>query len=88
MRRRSQWMFFARREGTDIVVGRIIQRITFEMVRGLIEVERRVERKFWIEVEELRERRLIVQTGIFTVACWLSQRIGNVEIKERIQIDM
>ena len=61
----SQWMFLARRAGTDMLVGRIIQRITFEMMRGLMEVEWRVERKVWIVVEGVRERRLIVQTGIF-----------------------
>jgi hypothetical protein len=67
MTKRSQWIFFARREGTEMLVGRIIQRITFEMVRGLIEVEWRVERKFWREVEGVRERRLMVQTGILVV---------------------
>ena len=67
MRRRSQWIFFARREGTEMVVGRIIHRITFEMVSGSTDVERRVERKFWIVAEGVRERRLMVQTGILVV---------------------
>ena len=60
-------MFFARREGTEMVVGRIIHRITFEMMRGFRLVEWRVERNWWREVEGVRERRLMVQTGIFIV---------------------
>ena len=60
-------MFFARREGTEMVVGRIIHRITFEMMRGSRLVEWTVERNWWREVEGVRERRLMVQTGILVV---------------------
>ena len=67
MRRMSQWMFFARREGTEMVVGRIIHRITFEMMSGFRLVEWRVERNWWREVEGVRERRLMIQTGILVV---------------------
>ena len=67
MRRRSQWMFFARRDGTEMVVGRIIHLITFETMRGLMVVERRVERNCFREPGGVRERRLMEQTGILVV---------------------
>jgi hypothetical protein len=89
MTKRSQWIFFARREGTEMLVGRIIQRITFEMMRGLIEVEWRVERKFWREVEGVREMRLMVQTGILVIGLYLEyKRIGCVEMKRGFKLIM
>lgn len=62
MRRMSQCMFRASSAGTEMEVGRMIHRITFEITSGLREVEGRMERKFGIEV--VRERRCKVQRGI------------------------
>ena len=78
MRSRSQWMFLARRDGTEMLVGRIIQRITFEMTSGVTDVERRFVRNVWVVVEGVRERRLIVQTGIS-----VDELIGLVNQKNR-----
>lgn len=39
IKRMSQWMFCARREGVEREEGRIIQRITREIIRGWREVE-------------------------------------------------
>jgi hypothetical protein len=66
MRRMSQWMFLARSSGVERVVGRIIQRITREMTRGLIVSlwECKAFRKSGRVVEGVRERRWIAQTGI------------------------
>ena len=36
MRKISQWIFCARSSEVDVEVGRMIQRITFEMTRGLV----------------------------------------------------
>lgn len=67
MRRRSQWMFEARRGLVEIVWGRIIQRITRDMVIGLRSEVERVLRNAGIVVEGVREMRLMVQSGIFVV---------------------
>lgn len=65
MRRMSQWIFRAISAGTEIEVGRMIHRITFEMTRGLRGVEERMARKFGMGVA--RERRYRVQRGIVVV---------------------
>ena len=44
MRRRSQWMFWARSLSVEVVVGRMIHRTTRAMVRGLRVVVERMER--------------------------------------------
>lgn len=65
MRRMSQWMFCARREEVERVVGRTIQRMTREMTIGVMGAEERVSRKVWIVVEGVREIRWRVRRGIF-----------------------
>jgi hypothetical protein len=67
MRRMSQWMFLARRGTVESVVGRIIQRITRDVTMGLRSEAWRVLTNVGIEVEGLRERRFMVQIGIFEV---------------------
>lgn len=73
MTRMSQWMFLARRGTVESVVGRMIQRITRDMTRGLRSVDERDKRNLGIEVEGLRERRWIVQIGILIENRW---RVG------------
>jgi hypothetical protein len=62
MRRMSQWMFCAKSSEVDVLAGRMIQRITFEITRGLVGDEERVCRNWGIGV--FRERRWSVQIGI------------------------
>ena len=66
MRRMSQWMFCARSEGTEMVVGRIIHRITRDTTSGLRVEEwvRKVCKKEEMGVCGVTERRWIVQRGI------------------------
>lgn len=64
MRRMSQWMFCERSLEVDVLVGRMIQRITFEITRGLAGDEERVWRNLGIGV--LSERRWRVQIGILS----------------------
>ena len=45
MRRMSQWVFWARRVVVEILVGRMIQRITLAVMRGWMRVEERAWRK-------------------------------------------
>jgi hypothetical protein len=65
-RNRSQWMFCARRFSMEMRVGRMIQRMTREMMMGLrlddFRVERNVERGFG--VVGCRARRWSVQRGM------------------------
>jgi hypothetical protein len=62
MRRRSQWIFWARRVEVERVVGRIIHRTTLAIVRGFNEAEWREERNWGRGTE--RDRRYRVQIGI------------------------
>jgi len=65
MRRMSQCMFWARSSDVEMLVGRIIQRITRAMVRGLREVFVWMVVRNWERgVLGVRERRWIVQIGI------------------------
>jgi len=62
----SQAMFRARRCSVDILVGKIIQRITRETTRGLAVLDLRVERNVdkGLGVVLWRARRWSVQSGI------------------------
>jgi len=57
-------MFGARRGEMEIVVGRIIQRITLETTRGFKEVLERVVKNLESGVGGVREMRWRVQIGI------------------------
>lgn len=65
MSKTSQCIFLARRGTVERVWGRIIHRMTRDIVRGSREVVERVWIKVGREVEGVRERRWIVQIGIF-----------------------
>jgi hypothetical protein len=75
MRRMSQWMFRARSSGVERLLGRIIQRITRDMIRGLrVSLwECRACRKSGRVVEGVRERRWIAQMGILMLECDLGR---------------
>lgn len=81
MRRMSQWMFLARRGTVESVVGRTIQRITRDMTRGLRSVDERAERNFGMEVDGMRERRLIVQIGILIDEEYEGSAVNEVEMR-------
>jgi len=60
-------MFWAKSGETERVVGRIIQRMTRDMIKGLTGREERAWRKVEMVMEGRRERRWIVQAGIVEV---------------------
>jgi hypothetical protein len=66
MRRRSQWMFFARSSAVEREVGRMIHRIMRDMTSRLrVSLwECSVIRKEGIVVEGARETRWMAQTGM------------------------
>jgi hypothetical protein len=81
-------MFLARSSGVERAVGRMIQRITRDMIRGLIVSfwECKACRKSGRVVKGVRERRWIAQTGILMLERNL-ERMGEsqeTEIIERV----
>lgn len=65
MRSRSQCIFCASSLSVEVKFGRIIQRTTLPIVRGVVEDEETAERNWGIGTA--RERRRTVQTGILEV---------------------
>jgi hypothetical protein len=83
LRRMSQWMFCARRASVDVWEGRIIQRTTRAVVKGLMPLACTASRNCGMLVEGARERRWSVQTGIvdrYVVLYMLGS--GNEEMKK------
>lgn len=67
MMRMSQWIFWARSLSVEVVVGRIIHRITRDTTTGFSWAVESVERKFGIVVEAVRDSKWRVQRGISEV---------------------
>lgn len=67
MRRMSQWMLRARRCSVEIFVGRIIQRTTWDITKGVKFEDLRVERKVGRAMVGWRDMRWRVQSGIVKI---------------------
>jgi hypothetical protein len=78
---RTYWIFLARSSEVEMWVGRIIQRITRAIVRGLREVcWRRVVRNCGIVVCGWRARRWMLQIGIVNVViCVIEIQVGTMK---------
>lgn len=67
IRRRSQWWLCARRGTVERISGRMTHRRGFAWIMGVIEAERRVDRKFGMEEVDLRLMMWTSQTGILMI---------------------